>query len=47
MRDFAYCARYGYQPLSELRAMSMSDLARFKFELSEIVRAENGEPPPE
>lgn len=43
MRDIAYCARYGHQPISELLALSLADLARFKFELAEIVRAENGD----
>ncbi|MEY2668550.1 MAG: hypothetical protein RJA59_1188 [Pseudomonadota bacterium] len=41
MRLLAYCARYGHQPLSELRALSHRDLRRFHDELVAIVRREN------
>lgn len=43
MRDYAYCARYGHLSVAEMRAMTLGDLARFKFELCEIIRAENGD----
>lgn len=37
---FAYGGRYGGQPISELRAMTLSELARFTKEVSNIVDAE-------
>lgn len=37
---FAYCARYGKQPLSELRQMTLEDLFVFVREISEIVKQE-------
>jgi hypothetical protein len=37
---FAYAARYGRQPLSELKAMTIEDLGRFTDEVSKIVEAE-------
>jgi len=37
---FAYAARYGKQPLSELRAMTLDDLVRFVNEVSQIVKDE-------
>lgn len=42
MADLAYCARYGKQQLSELRAMTLRDFHEFKYELCEIVKRENG-----
>lgn len=41
MRLLAYCARYGHQPLSELRAMSNRDLRAFHDALVACVRREN------
>jgi hypothetical protein len=41
MSDLAYCARYGKQPLSELRAMTFRELQEFKAALCDIVRREN------
>lgn len=38
---FAYVARYGHQPLSELRAMTMQDLRKLTEELSAIVKYES------
>lgn len=37
----AYCARYGHQPLSELRRLSMTDLGNFQSALSRLVEREN------
>ena len=39
---WAYVARYGMQPLSELKRLSYRDLVRFSNELSVIVKEENG-----
>lgn len=38
---FAYCARYGQQPISEMRALTLEELSTFVNELSKIVQAEN------
>lgn len=38
---WAYIARYGKQPLSELKRMSYAELLRFDKELSLIVEEEN------
>lgn len=45
MARLAYCARYGKQQLSELRALTLTELREFEYELGEIVRAENGPKP--
>ena len=37
----AYSARYGKQPLSELRELPMQELVRFVSEVSRIVEEEN------
>ena len=39
---WAYVARYGMQPLSELKRLSYRNLVRFSNELSAIVKEENG-----
>ena len=38
---FAYVARYGMQPMTEIRSMTTTDLTRFASELSKIVKDEN------
>jgi hypothetical protein len=38
---FAYAARYGRQPLSEIRRMPLLELKRFVAEVSKIVEDEN------
>jgi hypothetical protein len=40
---FAYCARYGGQPLSELKNMTLDDLATFANEISAVVQSEHPE----
>jgi hypothetical protein len=40
---FAYCARYGGQQLSELKNMTLDDLATFTNEISRVVAAEHPE----
>lgn len=37
----AYAARYGKQPLSEVRALPLTELVRFVNEISSIVEEEN------
>ncbi len=34
---FAYVARYGMQPLSEMRGLTVTELSRLANELSEII----------
>jgi hypothetical protein len=38
---FAYAARYGKQPLSEVMSMTLADLNRFIGAVSKIVTEEN------
>ena len=38
---FAYVARYGHQPLSELKRLPLAELMRFADKLSNIVKAES------
>ena len=38
----AYVARYGHQPISEIRALTTRELAEWAAALGEIVRRENG-----
>jgi len=38
---FAYAARYGKQPLSEIFGMTLTDLNRFVGAVSKIVTEEN------
>jgi hypothetical protein len=37
---FAYVARYGKQPMSEIKSLTLADLSRLSNEISEIVRQE-------
>lgn len=37
-----YVARYGHQPISEIRALSVRELTDFAVALTEIVKRENG-----
>ena len=39
---FAYCTRYGHQPLSELRALTIDELASYGLALERLVEKENG-----
>lgn len=41
MAKYAYGARYGHQPLSELRRLTIRDLDLFLDALYDIVRREN------
>ncbi len=38
-----YGARYGHQPLSELKALTRPELERFVRMLQDIIRGENGD----
>jgi len=38
---FAYAGRYGKQPLSELRGLTMQELCKFVEKVSDIVKEEN------
>lgn len=40
-RTYAYAARYGHQPLSEIRALSLTELRMFVAALDDIVKEEN------
>lgn len=42
MARYAYAARYGHQPLSELRRLSIGDLDAFIAALGDIVQREEG-----
>lgn len=44
MAAYAYAARYGNQPLSELRRLTRRELAAFNDALGEMIRHENGKP---
>lgn len=37
---YAFCARYGHQPLSELRELTMRELSMFYTNLAELVAKE-------
>lgn len=39
----AYAARYGHQPVSELKAMTERELRLFVEEIARIVKEENGD----
>ena len=38
-----YAARYGHQPLSELKALTRAELVMFCRMLQDIIRGENGD----